>query len=92
MNLNSFAEIFVKNSVMKIQNFTSFLDAGSADRRSGGSVVTNTLNYVKTMANDDMQKLEDKTGLPQWAVIALAVISALVIFCILFCVCKKCIW
>lgn len=55
------------------------------------SVVENAYKYVKTMANDDMAKLEEKTGLPQWAVIALAVISALVIFCILFCVCKKCI-
>ena len=65
------------------------LDAGSAEKKS---VVGNAYNYVKTMANDDMEKLEEKTGLPKWAVIALAVISALVIFCILFCICKKCIW
>jgi hypothetical protein len=40
----------------------------------------------------ETEKIQEATGLPQWAVIALAVITAIVAFCILICVCKKCIW
>lgn len=61
-------------------------------KKSVSDNVAKVTSYAKTMANEEMEKLEEVTGLPKWAVIALAVISALVAFCILFCICKKCIW
>merc|ERR1712227_1048645 len=60
-------------------------------KKSVSANVAKVTSYAKTMANEEMEKLEEVTGLPKWAVIALAVISALVAFCILFCICKKCI-
>jgi len=49
------------------------------------------LKYSEELFNKETEKIQEATGLPQWAVIALAVITAIVAFCILICVCKKCI-
>ena len=37
-------------------------------------------------------EIAEETNLPPWAVMGIGVISSLVVLCILFCICKKCLW
>ena len=43
---------------------------------------------VKLLSNE----IAEETNLPPWAVMGIGVITSLVVLCILFCICKKCLW
>ncbi|CAG5098639.1 Oidioi.mRNA.OKI2018_I69.XSR.g15847.t1.cds [Oikopleura dioica] len=59
--------------------------------RNVGKAGSTVVKYSEELLNKETEKIQEATGLPQWAVIALAVITAIVTFCLLICVCKKCI-
>ena len=61
-----------------------------------GQKVTNEAKVVGQKLGAEMKVLRDEvaeeTNLPPWAVMGIGVITSLVALCILFCICKKCLW